>query len=251
MMKSIDSRGDAMSRPDTDINLNLRRNPMTPRAHRNLIGSLAVGALAFSAAPAAAHDDVFITCNAEGRLQVEVVVKLPIELPESTFPGIDGWAGAGIGLTTIVSDQPERGRFMLPPTSNIRLVLVSQDHGVRMLNDNGSAWLEPGQEFGLGAPYFMFHPVFNVYDREHQDVFSMNFFVRDASGQSPDSEPFTISFTTEQICEADWNGSGTLDSQDFFDYLADFFESNADFDNNGVTNSQDFFHFLEHFFEGC
>jgi hypothetical protein len=53
------------------------------------------------------------------------------------------------------------------------------------------------------------------------------------------------------ICLCNWNGDKALNSQDFFDFLNDFFADNADFNADGVTNSQDFFDFLACFFEGC
>jgi len=52
-------------------------------------------------------------------------------------------------------------------------------------------------------------------------------------------------------CAGDYNGDGSATSQDFFDFLADFFNNNADFNRDGSTTSQDFFDFLAAFFAGC
>jgi agmatine deiminase len=74
---------------------------------------------------------------------------------------------------------------------------------------------------------------------------------RDADGHTgADMSPEDITINGAP-CTVDWNASGDVNSQDFFDFLADFFENAADFNHDGVTNSQDFFDFLNEFFVGC
>jgi len=60
---------------------------------------------------------------------------------------------------------------------------------------------------------------------------------------------FTIGI--DSGCLPDWNNDDQVNSQDFFDFLADFFVGTADFNTDGQTNSQDFFDFLVAFFAGC
>ena len=62
---------------------------------------------------------------------------------------------------------------------------------------------------------------------------------------------------TYEFCPADFNADHTLNSQDFFDFIACFMGDacpagrTADFNSNGVVDSQDFFDFISALMSGC
>ncbi|MBC7773476.1 MAG: immunoglobulin domain-containing protein [Pyrinomonadaceae bacterium] len=65
------------------------------------------------------------------------------------------------------------------------------------------------------------------------------------------SDVAVVTIESKNTCVCDWNGDTVLNSQDFFNFVTEFFGDNADFNDDGVTNSQDFFDFLACFFTGC
>jgi len=72
----------------------------------------------------------------------------------------------------------------------------------------------------------------------------------------PDSDfaaEVTVLCAAGTCCDADFNRDGSVNSQDFFDFLGAFFAGapSADFNSDGAVNSQDFFDFLTAFFTGC
>ncbi|MGE3106946.1 MAG: hypothetical protein AB7G11_06865 [Phycisphaerales bacterium] len=52
-------------------------------------------------------------------------------------------------------------------------------------------------------------------------------------------------------CRVDYNHDGIVTSQDFFDFLGDFFLGAGDYNQDGMSTSQDFFDFITDFFVGC
>ncbi|MGE3108998.1 MAG: GC-type dockerin domain-anchored protein [Phycisphaerales bacterium] len=148
-------------------------------------------------------------------------------------PGfVDATGGDGYG-------QPNDNLRLLPASpmidagDNVRLPFDLAD-----LDGDGLTWQEP-------TPWDLDGQARRIDDPSTPDH---------GSGAAPIVDRGAYEFgVPPQPCEADFNGDGTLNSQDFFDFLSAFFSSvpAADVNADGIINSQDFFDFLTAFFSGC
>jgi len=149
------------------------------------------------------------------------------------------------GLPTIV-DQPQDAATVLGGGASFR---------VRAASDGAMTyrWRRDGVEIPHDFTRRIIgetSQILSIVDAVVQDTGTYDVVITNACG-SVVSEAATLEITDR--CVGDFNTDGAVTSQDFFDFLVEFYEGSpaADVDRSGDVTSADFFAFLSAFFAGC
>ncbi len=180
------------------------------------IGWVAGAMMTMSAAALA--DGIDVGRTAGGQLAAAVEVAQPFPVPNSFFPGIEGYATAEIGFASIEVDQPVEGLFALPASADVRFILVSADDDLLLYA--GLSPMSLGGSTILGNPFFDFHPIYNISHGGPGTTKSLQLILRDASGQFADSEPITLTFVATPACPGDVDGDSAVGLGDVASIIA-------------------------------
>jgi hypothetical protein len=123
---------------------------------------------------------------------------------------------------------------MVPANTPFSVQMTLQVTGQISLPRGGGIIISTSTDFAHTASFATSGPAFNV-----------------PPGYTVNSDEAGVTDNSFGICLCDWDHSGDVNSQDFFQFLTDFFAGNADFNSDGTTISQDLFDFLGCFFAGC
>ncbi len=193
------------------------------------------------------HDELLIGRNSSNQLVIHFHLDKAIPMEVSVFPGYPGWAAFEQGFESMPIDDPDEDVFMLDPASDLEFVVFLLDDGIRISNDNGSGFVPVGGTFHLGAPFFDFHPIWNIFDGVPGTEYTIEVFARDRNGISTDSEPVAVTYTPVRPDAGDADGDGTIDAADvgvFVDVLLGLdgdpvHVAASDVNANGLANGDD------------
>jgi hypothetical protein len=208
---------------------------------KTFIQSIAL-AIPFALAPAALADETRVVDFFPDSPQHHAIQQLRFIGPDAgiitntrlviTFTTLDGFDAANLTILLaghVIPEDPDGGYWFITGADLgwSGQGTFSADVSTHMLDGElvPGAWL-----FDLGSPFDP--PAY--------------------SGQFSEDTRFELTIAAAPpACPGDWNNSGAVDSQDFFDFLAAFFAGDADFNQDGATDSQDFFDFLGAFYVPC
>lgn len=144
---------------------------------------------------ASAHDTIQVGRSAAGQMVGHLHFDDAfLYLPESVFPGFEGFAAPDPGWEAVHEDHPDEDLFMLPHSADIAAVLLASDAEMGVWN--GSAFVGVGESLLLGHPAFHIHPIWNAFpSAQVGGTYEMTFMLTDLSGQFTDSDPFTLVFS--------------------------------------------------------
>ena len=160
-----------------------------------------LGCLCLAGFSALAHEEAVITVgrSAAGEVMVDSDYAQPLELPVSIFPGISGFATGELGVHSTVFDDPTNDFFQLSAAADFRLILLAKDPGMEIWNDTGTGYMATNEIFYVGVSPFDTHPIWNLVNGTPGNAYSLTLKFRDLNGIYPDSAPFVVSFTAEQV----------------------------------------------------
>ncbi|MBC7773593.1 MAG: DUF11 domain-containing protein, partial [Pyrinomonadaceae bacterium] len=194
--------------------------------------------------------------NADGQDWVASSTGVIAQRDAEIFPGAGiNWAEAGFGQTFFMAVSGPRGKYVvggLTSVADANTNAIMVYNGTRIvLRENDPIDLNGNGTFDDDAYIHIFRDDMGFISCD--GYLYVNVRVRNASGlcTGTPAETGQAFIRVRAFCPSDWNDDAQANSQDFFDFIVDFFADNADFNCDGVTNSQDFFDFLAAFFTGC
>lgn len=118
---------------------------------------------------------------------------LPLAMHESMLPGIPGYATEEVAIESLQMMNMHE-HIPLDPGSDIRMMLVSIDPGLVLLN--GTTPIAAGTEWALGSPHFHVTPLWTIGPGPVGGVYGARLRARDAAGLQTESAEFDVTFVT-------------------------------------------------------
>lgn len=150
-----------------------------------------------------AHEEqvLLVGRTGAGELHVHMDFNQPVELPESIFPGISGYAFGELAFHSTILDEPAEDLFQLSTAADFQLILIAKDAGMEVWNDTGSGYMGTNQTYYIGPAPFDNHPLWNIANGTPGNTYSLTLKLRDVNNVYPESDPFVLSFTPIQLVQ--------------------------------------------------
>ncbi len=188
---------------------------MDPTGSRELLGAWLLAAALAAHSAAQPHPEIVVGVDGSGRLVARVDPERLHPLAASRFPGIDGYADAFPGFSSLFEARPDDGLLLADPASSLEFVLLAADEGLAVWNDHGTGPMQVGESFSLGHPPFDSHPLWRCLPGEAGRRYEVRLQLRDTTGRHAASEPFVAAFTPDDsatlyVCPMACGGGNTF-----------------------------------------